>query len=102
MANIGYITAVRGPVVDVAFKEDLPAVNNAIKINSKNKNMTLEVINHIGNNMVRCIALSATEGLKRGLEVEDTGHPIEVPVGNAVLGRMFNVFGEPIDGKGPV
>lgn len=102
MANKGYITAIRGPVVDVSFEDNLPPVNNAIKVKSDNKDLILEVMSHIGNNMVRCIALSATEGLKRGMEAEDTGRPIEVPVGDAVLGRMFNVFGQPIDYKGPI
>ncbi|TZE80778.1 F0F1 ATP synthase subunit beta [Calorimonas adulescens] len=102
MANTGYIIAVRGPVVDVAFEGELPPVNNAMKVKDTEKHMVLEVMNHIGDNAVRCIALSPTEGLKRGMEVEDTGGPIKVPVGKGVLGRMFNVFGEPIDGKGPV
>ncbi len=102
MAKKGYITAIRGPVIDVTFENGLPMINNALKIKNEDKEIILEVMNHIGNNMVRCIALSATEGLRRGMVAEDTGRPIEVPVGNAVLGRMFNVFGQPIDGKGPV
>ncbi|MDI6601550.1 MAG: F0F1 ATP synthase subunit beta [Thermoanaerobacteraceae bacterium] len=102
MANMGYITSVRGPVVDVAFDGNLPPINNAIRINGTEKNIVLEVINHIGDNTVRCIALSPTDGLKRGMEAEDTGGPIKVPVGKVVLGRMFNVFGEPIDSKGPL
>lgn len=102
MDNKGYITAIRGPVVDVAFEGNLPKINNEIKVKNNEKDIILEVMNHIGDNTVRCISLSATEGLRRGMEAEDTGHPIEVPVGGAVLGRMFNVFGEPIDSKGPI
>ncbi|MDR3020655.1 MAG: F0F1 ATP synthase subunit beta, partial [Treponema sp.] len=100
MANKGFITQIIGPVVDVRFEQgQMPFILNALKVNSANK-MVLEVLQHIGDNRVRCVAMSATEGLSRGLEVEDTGCPISVPVGKEVLGRMFNVTGDPIDDKG--
>ncbi len=101
MANKGYITQIIGPVVDVRFEhEKTPLKMNALKVNLNNKTIILEVLQHIGDNRVRCVAMSATEGLRRGLEVEDTGGPIKVPVGKEVLGRMFNVTGDPIDDKG--
>ena len=103
--NKGYIVQVTGPVVDVKFENgELPAINNALEINvPENENngvaikLTLEVALHNGSKTVRCIAMDATEGLVRGMEVVDTGHPIMVPVGEETLGRMFNVLGEPID-----
>ena len=102
--NKGIIVQVMGPVVDVKFEAGhLPAINNAIKIECKendvNINLVLEVAMHNGDNTVRCIAMDSTDGLKRGMEALDTGAPISVPVGRATLGRMFNVLGEPIDGK---
>lgn len=105
--NKGYIVQVTGPVVDVRFDNgELPAINNALKItvpeaqnNGVAINLTLEVALHNGDRTVRCIAMDATEGLVRGMEVIDTGSPITVPVGEATLGRMFNVLGDPIDGK---
>lgn len=105
--NKGYIVQVTGPVVDVRFDNgELPAINNALKINVPEYlnngvaiNLTLEVALHNGDRTVRCIAMDATEGLVRGMEVIDTGSPISVPVGEATLGRMFNVLGEPIDEK---
>jgi len=102
MADKGYITQIVGPVVDVRFDEDkMPAILNALKVNSKDGHtMVLEVLQHIGENRVRCVAMSATEGLSRGLEAEDSGGPISVPVGREVLGRMFNVTGNVIDNKG--
>lgn len=108
--NKGYIVQVTGPVVDVRFDNgDLPAINNALKINvPKDQNygveitLTLEVALHNGDRTVRCIAMDATEGLVRGMEVIDTGMPIMIPVGEATLGRMFNVLGEPIDEKAPI
>ncbi|MGM9974427.1 MAG: F0F1 ATP synthase subunit beta, partial [Clostridiaceae bacterium] len=102
--NIGKIVQVIGPVVDIRFEDDkLPALNNAIiiKVNDKEK-ITVEVAQHIGDDCVRCISMASTDGLVRGMECEDTGGPISVPVGKEVLGRMFNVIGEEIDGKGPV
>ena len=103
--NKGYIVQVTGPVVDVKFENgELPAINNALVINvPENENngvaikLTLEVALHNGSKTVRCIAMDATEGLVRGMEVVDTGHPIMVPVGEETLGRMFNVLGEAID-----
>ncbi|MDR2793520.1 MAG: F0F1 ATP synthase subunit beta [Treponema sp.] len=101
MANKGYITQVVGPVVDVRFEQGkVPAILNALEVTVAGRKMTLEVLHHIGDNRVRCVAMSATEGLARRLEVVDTGKPIYVPVGEAVLGRMFSVTGEPIDDKG--
>ena len=99
----GYITQIIGSVVDVRFDPGyIPLILNALKVNIEKKPepVVLEVIHHIGDNRVRCVAMSATEGLYRGLEVEDTGKPIRVPVGREVLGRMFKVTGETIDNKG--
>ena len=102
MANIGHITQIVGPVVDVRFDEGkLPAILNALKVKTENgRTVALEVLQHIGESRVRCVAMSATEGLSRGLEAEDTGDPISVPVGREVLGRMFSVTGDVIDDKG--
>ena len=105
--NKGTIVQVMGPVVDVKFEADhLPAINNAIKIeipaeenNGVSVKLVLEVALHNGDNTVRCIAMDSTDGLRRGMEAVDTGSPISVPVGRCTLGRMFNVLGEPIDGK---
>ncbi len=104
MLETGKIVQVIGPVVDIRFApENLPAIRNAILINEgTEKQMTVEVAQHIGDDIVRCIAMSSTDGLVRGQPARDTGTPIEVPVGDEVLGRMFNVLGEPIDGLGPV
>ena len=105
MSEIGKIVQVIGPVVDIRFEPDhLPSIKNAIKIKNgtNGSTMTAEVAQHIGDDIVRCIAMSSTDGLVRGMDCEDTGAPIEVPVGDEVLGRMFNVLGEPIDGLGPV
>ena len=103
--NIGHVVQVIGPTVDVEFDSDhLPEILNAIKIVDADKDidLTVEVAQHIGNNHVRCIAMDATDGLVRGMEATDTGAPISVPVGKQSLGRLFNLLGEPIDGKGPV
>ena len=95
MANKGYITQIVGPVVDVRFDEAvIPEILHALEINQGIHRMIIEVLQHIGDNRVRCVAMEATEGLARGMEVIDTGHPIQVPVGEAVLGRMFRVTGE--------
>jgi len=96
--NIGYISQVMGPVVDVKFEKDIPAINNALRVKNGEKDLVLEVAIHIGEKTVRCIAMDSTDGLVRGREVVDTGSPISVPVGENTLGRMFNVLGEPIDG----
>jgi F-type H+-transporting ATPase subunit beta len=101
MANKGVITQIVGPVVDARFEEgQIPSILNALELECSGKTLILEVLQHIGDNRVRCVAMSATEGLSRGLEVRDTGYPIRVPVGDAVLGRMFNVTGQPIDERG--
>ena len=104
MSETGRIVQVIGPVVDIRFDSDhLPSIKNAIWIHiGDSKRMTAEVAQHIGDDIVRCIAMSSTDGLVRGMECEDTGAPIQVPVGNEVLGRMFNVLGDPIDGLGEV
>ncbi len=105
MSVTGKIVQVIGPVIDIRFDpEHLPSIKNAIKIDNKEEGgmMVAEVAQHIGDDIVRCIAMSSTDGLVRGMDCEDTGAPIEVPVGDEVLGRMFNVLGEPIDGLGPV
>ena len=103
--NIGNITQIIGPVVDIRFSPgNLPAIHNAIKIQEPKNGTTLvvEVAQHIGSDTVRCVALATTDGLVRGTKAEDTGKPIEVPVGKAVLGRIFNLLGEAIDEMGEV
>ena len=104
MNNTGKIVQVIGPVIDIRFSsENLPAIRNAIHIHLQDgKEMTCEVAQHVGDDIVRCIAMSSTDGLVRGMTCIDTGNAIEVPVGDEVLGRMFNVLGEPIDGLGEV
>ncbi|MBQ8399894.1 MAG: F0F1 ATP synthase subunit beta [Clostridia bacterium] len=95
---IGKITQVIGPVVDVRFEDgQLPELLNALEIENGGQTMTVEVAQHIGDNVVRCIAMSSTDGLTRGADVVDTGKGITVPVGNETLGRIFNVLGEPVD-----
>jgi len=95
----GIVTQVIGPVVDVRFDEGLPAIKNALEIKRKDGTLTLEVAQHLGLNRARCIAMQDTAGLAREVEAVDTGAPIAVPVGKESLGRMFNVVGDPIDGK---
>ncbi|ANP38175.1 MULTISPECIES: F0F1 ATP synthase subunit beta [Rhodobacterales] len=103
MANAkGKVVQIIGAVVDVQFDDDLPAILNALNTDNNGKNLVLEVAQHLGENTVRTIAMDATEGLVRGQEVTDTGAPISIPVGNATLGRILNVVGEPVDEKGPV
>jgi len=98
MNNTGKIVRVIGAVVDVEFQEDLPSLYNALKIKtSEGKELILETVQHLGSNVVRTVSMGSTDGLQRGTEVEDTGSPITVPVGEEVLGRMYNVLGEPID-----
>lgn len=98
--QVGTITQVVGVVVDVEFKKDnLPAIYNALEVMIGKKKILLEVAQHLDETTIRAIALASTDGLKRGNEVTDTNAPISVPVGNATQGRMFNVIGEPIDGK---
>lgn len=99
----GIINQIIGPVIDIKFApEDLPELLSAITIEHQGKNIVAEVSQHLGDDVVRCISLSSTDGLTRGKEAINTGAPIRVPVGNEVLGRMFNVVGETIDEKGPV
>ena len=102
MANIGKIISARGPVIDIAFasEDKLPRLNTAIRIQNGEEELVVEVAQHIGDDAVRCIAMGPTDGVVRGMDAVDTDHPISVPVGNDTLGRMFNVLGEPIDGKG--
>lgn len=101
MVNKGKIVQVIGPVVDIRFNEnELPLLNHAIQIKKENdETLTVEVAQHIGDDCVRCIAMGPTDGLVRGMECIDTHAAISVPVGTEILGRMFNVLGEPIDGK---
>tara|TARA_B100000927_G_scaffold291067_1_gene291772 strand:- start:247 stop:1671 length:1425 start_codon:yes stop_codon:yes gene_type:complete len=98
----GKITQVTGAVVDVQFDGDLPEILNALETNNNGQKLVLEVASHLGENIVRTIAMDSTEGLVRGQEVKDTGNPIKVPVGEATLGRIMNVVGEPIDDGGSV
>ncbi|GHF66467.1 F0F1 ATP synthase subunit beta [Seohaeicola zhoushanensis] len=102
MAAKGKVTQIIGAVVDVQFDDALPEILNALETTNNGKRLVLEVAQHLGENTVRTIAMDATEGLVRGEAVVDTGKPISVPVGNATLGRIINVVGEPIDEKGPV
>ncbi len=95
----GIITQIIGPVVDVRFDQGLPAIKNALHVQRKEGLLTLEVVQHLGLNRARCIAMQDTAALAREVEVTDSGAPISVPVGQAALGRMFNVVGDPIDGK---
>src|SRR3989442_572163 len=104
--NKGKIVQVIGPVVDVEFPDPLPGIYNALTINYKIMDqpakLTLEVEQHLGDNWIRAVAMSSTEGLKRGLDVKDTGAPISMPVGDCVMGRVFDVTGNPVDERGPV
>jgi len=100
--STGKVTQVIGAVVDVQFDGTLPEILNALETDNNGKRLVLEVAQHLGENTVRCIAMDATEGLVRGQAVSDSGGPITVPVGDATLGRIMNVVGEPIDEKGPV
>lgn len=99
--NVGRISQIIGAVLDIKFKKDhLPHINEAILIKTEdNKTLTVEVAQHLGDDVVRCIAMDTTDGLRRGMEALATGSPISVPVGEHTLGRMFNVLGEAIDGK---
>lgn len=101
-ANTGHIVQVVGPVVDVQFDEGhLPEIFGALRVHDADgASVIAEVQQHRGNNSVRAVAMSSTDGLRRGLVVEDLGGPMTVPVGPGTLGRLFNVTGDPIDGKG--
>ena len=98
----GKIAQVMGPVVDVAFDNYLPLINEALKVTVDGQDRVMEVSKHMGNHVVRCILLDGSEGLSRGMEVETTGGGIKVPVGDQTLGRMFNVLGDVIDGGDPI
>ena len=104
--NKGKIVQVIGPVVDVEFTKQLPAIYNALTVENsvggESSTLTLEVQQHLGDNWVRAVAMSSTEGLKRGYEVTDSGAPISMPVGEGVMGRVFDVTGQPVDDRGPV
>jgi F-type H+/Na+-transporting ATPase subunit beta len=103
MPGQGSITKIIGPVVDVQFPPDaLPSLRDALQIDSDRGTIVLEVAQHLGDSVVRSVAMAPTEGLRRGQAVRDTGGPITVPVGEATLGRILNVIGEPIDERGPV
>ena len=98
----GTITQIISAVVDVAFKVQLPNIYNALKVKVEDKELVLEVQQHLGNNVIRAVAMDSTDGLQRGMEVIDTGAPIKVPVGKAVLGRILNVLGQPVDDGGAI
>jgi len=104
--NKGTIVQVVGPVVDVEFEEALPGIYNALtvefQVQDQTNKLTLEVQQHLGDKWVRTVSMSGTEGLKRGYEVIDTGEPIRMPVGEAVMGRVFDVCGNAVDERGPV
>jgi F-type H+/Na+-transporting ATPase subunit beta len=104
--NIGKIVKILGPVVDVEFPDKLPAIYNALtcefKVKDRPIKLTLEVQQHLGDRWVRTVSMSGTEGVKRGFSVTDTGAPISVPVGEGVMGRIFDVTGNPVDERGPV
>src|ERR1051326_2842699 len=108
MNNAGKITQVLGAVIDVEFSNgSLPPIYNALKVSNpaisdQQWNLVLEVAQHLGENTVRCVAMDSTEGLVRGMDVMDTGTGITAPAGEATLGRVLNVIGEPVDELGPV
>ncbi|HWQ80360.1 MAG TPA: F0F1 ATP synthase subunit beta [Anaerovoracaceae bacterium] len=103
MSHKGTIHQIIGPVIDIKFKPDeMPELLNAVNIEFEGRDIVAEVAQHIGDDVVRCVALSSTDGLTRGMGATDSGAPISVPVGKAVLGRLFNVVGATIDDKGPV
>ena len=101
--NTGKITEIAGPVVEVVFEEGaLPKIKEALRVSVNGQERIMEVAQHMGSRAVRCIMLSESEDLARGMEVTADGKAIQVPVGDATLGRMFNVLGQPIDGLEPV
>src|SRR5258707_7084713 len=104
--NKGKIVQVVGPVVDVAFPETLPGIYSALTVDFRVQDqpvkLTLEVQQHLGDKWVRTVSMSGTEGLKRGYEATDTGAPISMPVGEGVMGRVFDLCGNPVDERGPV
>ena len=100
----GRIVQVMGPVVDVEFnnREELPFIKDALEVDNGGKRCVMEVAQHVGNNIARCIMLASSEGLQKGMEVTATGAGIKVPVGEKTLGRLFNVLGETIDNGEPI
>ena len=101
--NKGTVIQIMGPVLDIRFADDhLPELLTAIEVPHGDHTIVAEVAQHIGDNVVRCIAMSSTDGLQRGVEAIDTGAPITVPVGEACLGRVFNLLGQPIDEGQPI
>ena len=103
MLNKGKLVQIIGPVIDVKFENQLPDIYNALEVYDDNgQKLVAEVHSHNGNNVVRAVAMTGTDGLRRGLEVVDTGKPIQVPVGRQTLGRIFNVLGEPVDNGEPI
>src|SRR5213080_1974399 len=103
-AATGSVIQITGPVVDIEFPAgELPAIYNAVAIKRKgHDDLVCEVQQHLGNNWVRAVAMTTTDGLARGIDAVDTGGPISVPVGEVTLGRVFDVLGRPIDGKGAI
>ena len=98
--SIGTVVQVIGPVLDIRFKDgELPQLLNAVEVENGEKKLTVEVAQHIGDDVVRCIAMSSTDGLMRGAKAVDSGSPITVPVGEKCLGRIFNLLGEPVDNQ---
>ncbi len=100
--NKGLVTQIIGPVIDVKFEKELPAIYNALTLKLDDKEITLEVEQHLSTNTIKAVSMDSTDGLTRGVEVIDTGKPISVPVGEKSIGRMMNVTGAPIDGKGEI
>ena len=95
--NVGTIVEIKGVVLDAVFPDQLPAINNALRIAADGRELIAEVQQHLGDDRVRAVAMDSTDGLARGIEVEDTGQEITVPVGEPTLGRLWNVIGDPID-----
>ena len=101
--NVGAVTAINGPVLDIRFADGhLPELLNAVRIETASGAIVAEVAQHLGDDVVRCIAMSSTDGLVRGAPAVDTGASISVPVGKETLGRVFNVLGDPVDNGAPV
>ncbi|MDX2222301.1 MAG: F0F1 ATP synthase subunit beta, partial [Rhodospirillaceae bacterium] len=100
--TVGTISQVTGAVVDVKFDGDLPAILNALEVDNHGKRLILEVAQHLGESVVRTIAMDTTDGLVRGQKATDTGNAIRMPVGPGTLGRIMNVVGEPVDERGPI
>ena len=103
METKGKVSAILGAVVDVNFEgHELPEIYNALELDNNGQKLVLEVAQHLGDSSVRTIAMDSTDGLRRGIEVKDTGKPISVPVGQETLGRIMDVLGNPIDEKGDI